>query len=57
VVIFESDAGWNAHGGPELLPSSARHSPRSKTSYVVAFADGHVEVVPANRLDSLRWNP
>ena len=57
VVIFESDAGWNAHGGSELLPPSARHGRRAKNEYVVAFADGHVEVVPATRLDSLRWNP
>lgn len=25
VGLFESDAGWNAHGGPELLPKSPRH--------------------------------
>ena len=53
VVIFESDAGWNAHGGPELLVSGTRH----KKVYVVAFADGHVETVSATRLGSLRWNP
>jgi hypothetical protein len=26
VVIFESDGGWNAHGGRELLPPFPRHS-------------------------------
>ena len=25
VLVFESDAGWNANGGPELLPSKPRH--------------------------------
>lgn len=25
IAIFESDAGWNAFGGPELLPSEPRH--------------------------------
>jgi prepilin-type processing-associated H-X9-DG protein len=52
VVIFESDTGWNAHGGPEIA-STQRHG-----NYLdVAFADGHVERVAAARLNSLRWNP
>jgi prepilin-type processing-associated H-X9-DG protein len=51
VLIFESDAGWNAAGGPEL--ASAHH----QTKIVVAFADGHVESVPIARLPSLRWDP
>ena len=25
VTIFESDVGWNAHGGRELLPAEPRH--------------------------------
>jgi len=25
VILFESDAGWNANGGPELLPPKSRH--------------------------------
>jgi prepilin-type processing-associated H-X9-DG protein len=57
VVIFESDAGWNAHGGAGLLPVSVRHGHRTKAVFVVAFADGHVEAVPAAQLDSLRWDP
>jgi hypothetical protein len=24
-TIFESDVGWNAHGGRELLPEKPRH--------------------------------
>ena len=51
VMIFESDAGWNAAGGPEL--ASAHH----QSKIVVAFADGHVEVMAASRLPSLRWDP
>ena len=25
VLLFESDAGWNAAGGPELMPAEPRH--------------------------------
>jgi len=53
VMIFESDGGWNAHGGPELL---AAHRHR-KNVVLVAFVDGHTEVVQESRLSSLRWNP
>lgn len=53
VMIFESDSGWDAHGGAELL---AAHRHR-KDNVIVAFVDGHVETVPAARLDSLRWEP
>jgi hypothetical protein len=38
VAIFESDAGWNAAGGPELLPPKPRHL--GGDNYVLA--DGHV---------------
>jgi len=37
VVIFESDAGKNAAGGPELLPDEPRHL--GGDNY--GFADGH----------------
>ncbi len=53
VLIFESDAGWNANGGPELMVS--RHERGKKTA--VAFADGHVEVISQSQLSTLRWNP
>jgi len=55
VMIFESDAGWNASGGPELMPSQGRHL-RGRI-FVIAFADGHVEAVTASRLNTLRWDP
>jgi prepilin-type processing-associated H-X9-DG protein len=54
VMIFESDGGWNANGGPELLPAKARHL---RKFYVVAFVDGHVEAVNQSRLNTLRWDP
>ena len=59
VLIFESDGGWNASGGRELLPAKARHGSRSASRSVinVAFADGHVESVPQSRLNTLRWDP
>lgn len=53
VMIFESDAGWNAHGGPELevLPRHRQHI------VIVAFADGSVQRLQTSSLGSLRWNP
>jgi len=36
VAVFESDVGWNAAGGPELLPANARHFDGEN----YAFADG-----------------
>ncbi len=37
VVLFESDAGWNAAGGPDLLPPNPRH----RQGDHLGFADGH----------------
>jgi prepilin-type processing-associated H-X9-DG protein len=51
VLIFESDAGWNGAGGAEL--AVPHHKPRLN----VAFADGHVELVAAEKLKDLRWEP
>ncbi len=55
VMIFESDAGWNANGGRELLAANPRHL-RGRI-YVIAFVDGHVEAVNQSRLNTLRWDP
>ena len=55
VMLFESDGGWNANGGRELLPASPRHM--GGRTYVVAFVDGHVETVNQTRLNALRWDP
>jgi len=53
VLIFESDTGWNASGGPELMIKSPRHA----KAFLVGFADGHVEQVTEARLQNLRWDP
>jgi hypothetical protein len=54
VLFFETDNGeWNQSGGPELLLPR----PRSGGVYVIGFADGSVQQVPASRLSSLRWDP
>lgn len=55
VMIFESDSGWNASGGADLMVSPGRHM-RGRI-YVVAYADGSVQEVPQSMLASLRWNP
>jgi hypothetical protein len=57
VEIFESDAGWNASGGPELMVANARHGRGTRTVFLVAFVDGHVEAATSSRLNMLRWNP
>ncbi len=54
VTFFECDGeGWNRAGGSELLPRRARHS----NAVIVAFADGHSEAVPMQRLSQLNWDP
>ncbi|HUA38232.1 MAG TPA: DUF4190 domain-containing protein [Candidatus Sulfopaludibacter sp.] len=55
VMIFESDAGWNASGGRELMISRARHE-RGRI-FIVAFADGSVREVPESQIGTLRWDP
>ena len=37
VILFESDAGWNAAGGSDLIPLSPRHYGGD----ILGFADGH----------------
>jgi len=53
VLFFESEGGWNVSGGPELMLKQPRHP----TAFVVAFADGHVELLAGSRLAALRWDP
>ena len=53
VMIFESDGGWNANGGPELMIGKPRHA----RVLVVAFADGSVQQLPESQLNMLRWDP
>jgi len=66
VAVFESDAGWDANGGPELRVKSPRHE---KRSYIVpgigyrpggssvAFADGPIELITESRFNQLRLEP
>jgi prepilin-type processing-associated H-X9-DG protein len=53
VMIFESDSGWNANGGPELMIRKPRHA----RGFVVAFADGSVQQLRESQLNTLRWDP
>jgi prepilin-type processing-associated H-X9-DG protein len=53
VLFFETDGGWNMSGGREMAIAHPRH-PRT---VVVAFVDGHVELVNVSRLDNVRWKP
>jgi hypothetical protein len=55
VMIFESDTGWNANGGPELMRTSGYG--RRAHFAAVAFADGSVQEIPQSQLGNLRWNP
>jgi len=53
VMIFESDGGWNANGGPELMIGKPRH----ENIFVVALADGSVWQLRQSQLETLRWDP
>jgi hypothetical protein len=53
VMIFESDGGWNADGGSELMIGKPRHA----RMFVVALADGSVQQVREAQLNTLRWDP
>jgi prepilin-type processing-associated H-X9-DG protein len=53
VMIFESDSGWNASGGKELMITQPRHGGR----FVVGLADGSVQQFSAAQLQQLRWDP
>lgn len=51
VLLFESDAGWNAAGGPELLTTEHHASEGCN----VLFVDGHVDFVGTEELSDLKW--
>jgi hypothetical protein len=51
IVVFESDVGWNAHGGPELLPDEPRHL--GGDSY--GFADLSVQWLPRKQNPDGTW--
>ena len=51
VAIFESDAGWNAHGGRKLLPEK----PRYMGGDCYGFLDGHAKWFERGGAEKLRW--
>lgn len=53
VVLFETQGGWNVHGGRELMLQNSRHG----GTFLVAFADGSVRELHQSELGSLRWEP
>ncbi|MBN2212039.1 MAG: phage holin family protein [Sedimentisphaerales bacterium] len=67
VMIFESrQSGWNQHGGPELLAYEDHQWKDNRCQYLpekskrpiganIAFCDCHVEFVPVEEYDKLRW--
>jgi hypothetical protein len=50
IVIFESDRGWNAHGGKELLPDFPRHFRRPGDEAVDPDFARHFRVPSSDRL-------
>ena len=53
VAFFESDRGWNAAGGPELLPYEPRHLGGNNFGYV----DGHAAWVSEEAIsEQCIWN-
>lgn len=67
ILIFESKAGHNQSGGPELLPSTPRHFESIKRPgtdeeesvgvYNVGFADGHVRPLTRTKIMNPKlWN-
>jgi len=54
VAIFESDRGWNASGGPRLLPTNPRHLNR-RDFYL--FCDGYTSGCSRDRSRALQWQP
>ncbi len=58
VLIFDSNAGWNGHGGPEFLPPSPRHLKQD----AYALADGKTSFAARGQPDAQehtehRWHP
>ena len=51
VLFLDLPNGWNGTFRWPLPPID--HKPE----YIVGFADGHIEIVPFNKLGQLRWKP
>ena len=50
VLIFESDLDWNGAGTEEQIFALGG-------SYLIGFADGHVERLDFRQLEGLKWMP
>jgi hypothetical protein len=61
VLLFETEEGWNQHGGPEKLytgnhPNAKRDFwGRSVPGCNVLFSDGRIEFVRSKDFWRLRW--
>lgn len=53
VMIFEANLGRNGVGGPEDVV--LRHDQHGQPGCNIAFADGHIEYVTADRIADLQW--
>jgi len=51
IAIFESERGWNAAGGPELLVATPRHLLGDN----FGLADGHTNWLPRRDQAQLKW--
>jgi prepilin-type processing-associated H-X9-DG protein len=51
VLLFETKAGWNQFGGPEIL-TTENHGDRGCN---ILFNDGSVKFVPPQELAMLKW--
>ncbi len=65
VLLFESDAGWNAAGGEKTMVSRGHSTSRLNTQstsgreaiFYVTFVDGTFAAIPESGLVALRWDP
>ena len=53
VVLFESRAGWNQVGGPELFNTDNHDGAGGR----VVFADGSIRLVKPEEIRQLQWKP
>lgn len=53
VLFFECEFGSSPSGGKELLPRTPRHVGK----YLVGFCDGHMDLVPPEKINGLIWEP
>jgi prepilin-type processing-associated H-X9-DG protein len=51
VLAFETKAGWNQYGGPELLTFDNHHG----NGATILFNDGHVEFIKPKEIGKLKW--